>query len=38
MAIKLIKKAVPHTQAGIKKALNNICFIQTFPENRKQKC
>jgi hypothetical protein len=31
MAMKLMKKAVPHTTAGSRKAEANICRIHTFP-------
>jgi len=34
MAMKLIKKAVPHTIAGIRKAPMNICFIHRLPVRR----
>jgi hypothetical protein len=36
MAMKLMKKAVPHTIAGIRNAPINICFIHLLPE-RKEK-
>lgn len=35
MAMKLMKKAVPHTMAGIRKAPMNICFIHLLPVRRK---
>lgn len=32
--MKLMKKAVPHTIAGIRKAPMNICFIHRLPVRR----
>lgn len=34
MAMKLMKKAVPHTIAGIRKAPMNICLIHRLPVRR----
>jgi hypothetical protein len=35
IAMKLMKNAVPHTNAGNKKELRSICFIHTFPVHTK---
>jgi hypothetical protein len=36
MAMKLMKKAVPQTRAGRRKALINICLIQILPATQNE--